>query len=60
MRPEECLQGMKMKGDFHNMEKKMIRSFEDLIVWQKAIEFALSPFPLGPRARVRLATNMNT
>jgi four helix bundle protein len=31
--------GMKMKGDFHNMERKMIRSFEDLIVWQRGIEF---------------------
>jgi len=28
-----------MKGDFHNMGKKITRSFEDLIVWQRAIEF---------------------
>jgi four helix bundle protein len=29
---------IKTKGDFH-MERKTIRSFEDLLVWQKAIEF---------------------
>jgi hypothetical protein len=31
-----------------HMEKRTIRTFEDLIVWQKAIEFVKRRLPLFP------------